>query len=87
MLWKKQASVKVPGKVAESEKQLVPQNEANGGGDEGGNKSSPPQRQGTTKKKARRMPHPPNNVSSKDFKMALVMVAIVMVFLFCHLPR
>ena len=83
--------MKVPGKAAESEKQLVPQNEANGGGGGGeeavGNKSGSPQRQGTTKKKARRMPHPPNNVSSKDFKMALVMVAIVMVFLFCHLPR
>ena len=39
------------------------------------------------KKKPTRIPHPPNNVSSKDFKMALIMVAIVMVFLLCHLPR
>ena len=69
--------MKVPGKAAESEKQLVP--EANGGEEGVGNKSgNSPQRQGTTKKKARRMPHPPNNVSSKDFKMALVMVVIVM---------
>ena len=80
--------MKVPGKAAESEKQLVPEANGGGGDEAAGNKSgNSPQRQGTTKKKARRMPHPPNNVSSKDFKMALVMVAIVMVFLFCHLPR
>ena len=39
------------------------------------------------RKRMPRMPHPPNNVSSKDFKMAMIMVAIVMVFLLCHLPR
>lgn len=42
---------------------------------------------GNRKSRKSRMPHPPNNVSSKDFKMAMIMVAIVMVFLLCHLPR
>ena len=31
--------------------------------------------------------HSPMNVSSKDFKMAMVMIAIVLVFFVCHLPR